>query len=79
LLRRYRLQIHIVERHEDARHEIWYTTAEYDLMKLEIKKDVLKIRQEMLPLPVREMMLHPKKTAAIGSAFICSHQLVLTR
>jgi hypothetical protein len=44
-------QIRIVERHEDydsenkvARHELWYTKAEYHDMKLAIKEDVLKVR-----------------------------------
>ena len=36
----------IVKRHEDARHELWYTSAEYDLMKLAMKRDVLTIRAE---------------------------------
>jgi hypothetical protein len=40
------MQVLIVKRHEDARHELWYTAAEYDLMKLAVKKDVLKIRAE---------------------------------
>jgi hypothetical protein len=38
------LQVRIVKRHEDARHELWYTSAEYDLMKLAMKRDVLTIR-----------------------------------
>ena len=43
-------EIKVVERHEDneenkvARHELWYTKAEYDLMKLNIKDDVLEVR-----------------------------------
>jgi len=44
-------QWHIVERHEDydtenkvARHELWYTKAEYHDMKLDIKEDVLEVR-----------------------------------
>ena len=40
------LQVRIVKRHEDARHELWYTSAEYDLMKLAMKRDVLTIRAE---------------------------------
>jgi hypothetical protein len=38
------LQVLIVKRHEDARHELWYTAAEYDLMNLAMKGDVLNIR-----------------------------------
>ena len=43
-------EIKVIERHEDneenkvARHELWYTKAEYDLMKLDIKDDVLEVR-----------------------------------
>jgi hypothetical protein len=40
------LQVRIVKRHEDARHELWYTSAEYDLMQLAMKRDVLTIRAE---------------------------------
>jgi hypothetical protein len=35
--------VSIVNRHEDARHELWYTSAEYDLIKLAMKRDVLNI------------------------------------
>jgi len=43
-------ELYTVERHEDneenkvARHELWYTKAEYDLMKLKIKEDALNVR-----------------------------------
>jgi len=44
-------QVNIVERHEDydtenkvARHELWYTKAEYHDMRLDIKEDVLEVR-----------------------------------
>ena len=44
-------EVHIVERHEDydtenkvARHELWYTMAEYRDMKLAIREDVLEVR-----------------------------------
>ena len=37
------LQVRIVKRHADPRHELWYTKAEYDLMKLNMKEDVLQI------------------------------------
>jgi hypothetical protein len=40
------LQVRSVKRHEDPRHELWYTTVEYDLMKLDMKEDVLNIRAE---------------------------------
>ena len=40
------LQVRIVKRHADPRHELWYTKAEYDLMKLNMKEDVLNIRAE---------------------------------
>jgi hypothetical protein len=43
--------VNIVERHEDydtehkvARHELWYTKAEYHDMRLDIKEDVLEVR-----------------------------------
>jgi hypothetical protein len=38
------IQVRIVKRHEDSRHKLWYTKAEYDLMKLAMKRDVLNIR-----------------------------------
>jgi len=38
------IQVLIVKRHEDPLHELWYTAAEYDLMKLALKEDVLNIR-----------------------------------
>ena len=45
------VQQHIVERHEDydtentvARHELWFTKAEYHAMRLAIRKDVLEVR-----------------------------------
>jgi hypothetical protein len=44
-------QVHIVERHEDydtenkvARHELWYTNAEYHNMRLAAREDVLEVR-----------------------------------
>ena len=44
-------QLHIVERHEDydsenkvARHELWYTKAEYRAMRLAAREDVLQVR-----------------------------------
>jgi hypothetical protein len=44
-------QLHIVERHEDydsenkvARHELWYTKAEYHDMRLAAREDVLQVR-----------------------------------
>jgi len=40
------LQVRIVKRHKDPRHELWYTSAEYDLMQLAMKEDVLNIRAE---------------------------------
>ena len=43
------MEVLIVKRHEDARHELWYTAAEYDLMKLVMKRDVLNIRAETSP------------------------------
>jgi hypothetical protein len=45
------LQVHIVKRHEDnnvARHELWYTKAEYYSMKLAIEEDVLQVRAQAL-------------------------------
>ena len=43
----------IVERHEDfdsentvARHELWYTKAEYREMRLAVKQDVLEVRSK---------------------------------
>ena len=50
-------QMYIVERHEDygeknnsnvARHELWYTNAEYYSMKHAIKQDVLHVRAKTL-------------------------------
>ena len=47
-------QITVVERHEDyeennvARHELWYTEADYHRMKLAIIKSVLEVRQKLL-------------------------------
>ena len=35
------VQVHIFERPKVARHELWYTKAEYHLMKLFISIDVL--------------------------------------
>jgi len=40
------IQVRIVKRHEDSRHKLWYTKAEYDLMKLAMKRDVLNIRAQ---------------------------------
>jgi len=53
--------MYIVQRHEDygygnenenvvavARHELWYTKAEYDSMKLAVKEDVLEVRAREL-------------------------------
>jgi hypothetical protein len=40
------LQVRIVKRHEDSRHKLWYTKAEYDLMKFAMKEDVLNIRAQ---------------------------------
>ena len=40
------LQVRIVKRHAGSRHKLWYTSAEYDLMKLAMKRDVLSIRAE---------------------------------
>ena len=47
-------QLCIVQRHEDnerhnvARHELWYTKSESDLMKLAIKQDVRHVRAQAL-------------------------------
>jgi len=44
-------QMFIDDRHEDnnvARHELWYTKAEYYSMKLAIKEDVLQVRAQAL-------------------------------
>ena len=49
-------QMYIFERHEDygeknsnvARHELWYTNAEYYSMKHAIKQDVLQVRAKTL-------------------------------
>ena len=47
-------QLRIVQRHEDnqrhkvARHELWYTKSESDLMKLAIKRDVRQVRVQAL-------------------------------
>eukprot|EP00984_Skeletonema_dohrnii_P013692 scaffold5689_cov122-Skeletonema_dohrnii-CCMP3373.AAC.6 len=54
-------QMYIVQRHEDygygnenenvvavARHELWYTKAEYVSMKLAVKEDVLEVRAREL-------------------------------
>jgi hypothetical protein len=43
-------QLRIVKRHEDtvARHELWYTKSEYDLMTLAIKRDALHVRMQAL-------------------------------
>ena len=40
------LQVRIVKRHEDARHELWYTKAEYRAMRLAVREDVLKVRSK---------------------------------
>lgn len=37
-------QLHIYERHNVARQELWYTKAEYELMALVRRKDVLQVR-----------------------------------
>ncbi len=37
-------QLHIVHRHEAGKKELWYTEAEYDSMKRNIKRDVLQAR-----------------------------------
>jgi hypothetical protein len=46
-------QIRMVERHEDydsenkvARHELWYTKAEYHSMRLAAREDVLQVRSK---------------------------------
>mmetsp|Transcript_9774 Transcript_9774/g.16160 ORF Transcript_9774/g.16160 Transcript_9774/m.16160 type:complete len:154 (+) Transcript_9774:217-678(+) len=36
--------LHIYKRHNVARHELWFTTTDYDLMKLEVQEDVLRVR-----------------------------------
>ncbi len=44
------VEVSVVERHEDneehkvARQELWYTKAEYGLMRLAVKRDVLEVR-----------------------------------
>lgn len=37
-------QLHMYERHNVARQELWYTKAEYDLMALTRREDVLSLR-----------------------------------
>ena len=37
-------QLYIVDRHEDKNNELWYTKAEYNSMKRNIKRDVLQAR-----------------------------------
>ena len=37
-------QLHIYKRHNVPRRELWFTTREYDLMKLAVREDVLKAR-----------------------------------
>lgn len=43
-------ELYTFERHEEneenkvARHELWYTKAEYDLMQLKLKEDALNVR-----------------------------------
>jgi hypothetical protein len=78
------IQVLIVKRHEDPLHELWYTAAEYDLMKLALKEDVLNIRaltsKDAAFAYMEIMPSKPKTTAAFGSVLlICSHQPVSTR
>jgi hypothetical protein len=45
------VQRYTIERHEDnnvARHELWYTKAEYHSMKLAIKEDVLQVHAQAM-------------------------------
>ena len=37
-------QLNIYERHNIARHELWFTNTEYDLIKFAVQQDVLKAR-----------------------------------
>eukprot|EP00984_Skeletonema_dohrnii_P025577 scaffold14741_cov149-Skeletonema_dohrnii-CCMP3373.AAC.1 len=37
-------QLHIYKRHNVPRRELWFTTREYDLIKLAVREDVLKAR-----------------------------------
>lgn len=37
-------ELHIYEPHNIDRRELWSTRTEYDLMKLDVQKDVLKVR-----------------------------------
>ena len=82
------VQQHIVERHEDydtentvARHELWYTKAEYHAMRLAIKKDVLEVRSnaaEVAHSIIRATMIPQASRSAfavLGSS-ISSHRLV---
>ena len=41
-------QLRIIENDEVARHELWYTEADYHRMKLAIIKSVLEVRQKLL-------------------------------
>jgi hypothetical protein len=41
-------QMYIVERHGVARHELWYTKAEYYSMRRAIEQDVIKFRPQLL-------------------------------
>jgi hypothetical protein len=41
-------QLHIYERHNVARHELWYATSEIHSMRLAIEQDLLKVRAQAL-------------------------------
>ena len=60
-------QLYIVERHEVARHELWYTTAEYYLMQLAIEQDVLYVRTQLLAgVPFNTILADESSVCCVG-------------
>ena len=47
------VQVHIFECPKVSRHELWYTKAEYHLMKLDIRDDVLTFRATSVAMKSR--------------------------
>ena len=68
-----------------ARHELWYTKAEYEAMRLAVKEDVLKFVQRLRMVPhsiTRETMManQPRRAAgAVSGSSISSHRLAYLR
>jgi hypothetical protein len=60
-------QLYIVERHEVARHELWYTTAEYYLMQLAIEQDVPYVRTQLLAgVPFNTILADESSVCCVG-------------